>query len=150
MFCLFKNIFISDLEDLNDLNLTNFSFILNCSSKFNNCVRGPNGLNNSNYINLNLDTKNYHNLIFYEQIYNWLEKHYQHKIVILDQIGLANGMSLCIYMIMKSSNTPFEIIYDILSKITKLNNKLFYKFLQDSESNIIQNYSNLNSMDISD
>ena len=109
---------------------------------FNNCING------SNYINLNFDTQNFNNLTFYEQIYNWLEQHSQKKIIILDKTGLANGMSLCIYLIMKSSNTPFEIIYDNLSKITKLNNKLFYKFLQDSEKNIIKN--DLNSMDISD
>ena len=154
MFCLFENIFICDLEDLNDLNLINFSFILNCSSKFNNCVRETNSynetnwFNKSNYINLDIDTKNFNNLTFYEEIYNWLEQYSQKKIIILDQIGLVNGMSLCIYLIMKSSNTSFEIIYDNLSKITKLNNKLFYKFLQDSEKNIIKN--DLNSMDISD
>jgi hypothetical protein len=49
MFCLFDNIYICGIDDLETLNLANFSYILNCSIKLNNFI------NNLNYINLNLD-----------------------------------------------------------------------------------------------
>lgn len=132
MFCLFSNILICSLEDLNFLNISNFSYIINCSNKLNNYIVDP------NYINLNIDIINYSCVNLLNQVYNWLEQNIQNKIIILDETGLDNGMYLCIFILMKFLNKSFVDVYDELSKLTKINDKNNYISLEYYENYIIK------------
>ncbi len=133
MYCLFSNIYICGLNELNLLNLSNFTFIINCSKKFNTLIQSP------NFLNINEDTFNLKNFELLEQIYQWLEKNYQSRVIILDETGLDNAMLICIYIIMKSSNTSFHLVYDNLNKTIKLREKNHYKILLDCEKQILKN-----------
>jgi hypothetical protein len=132
MFCLFSNILICGIEDLNCLNISNFSYIINCSNKLNNCIVDP------NYINLNIETINYSCINLLNQVYNWLEQNIQNKIIILDETGLNNAMSVCIFILMKFLNKSFVDVYNELSTLTKINDKNNYISLEYYENYIIK------------
>ena len=132
MFCLFSNILICGLKDLEYLNISNFTYIINCSTKLNNCIVDP------NYINLNIETINYSCINLLNQVYNWLEQNIQNKIIILDETGLDNAMCICIFILMKFLNKSFEDVYNELVKLTKINNKNDYISLEHCENHIIK------------
>lgn len=134
MFCLFSNIFFCGYEEINLLNLSNFSYVLNCIEEYNNF------LSDSNYININLNSSNLDNVAIYEEIYKWLESNSNTRIIILDYTGYDYSMQICMYLIMKLYNRSFLSIYEELSKITTLAEKSYYKFLQINEMNIIKKH----------
>ncbi len=134
MFCIFSNIYICGINELNILNLSNFGYIINCCSKYNNLYNSP------NFINLNdenLLVKN--RLELYDTMYKWLETNFQSKIIILDETGLDNGMLICMYILMRAQNNQFNIVYENVNKIIKINEKSKYKFLFENEKEIIKN-----------
>jgi hypothetical protein len=134
MFCLFSNIYICSSTELNYLNLSNFNFVINCSKKLNALYTSP------NYINLNIDNFTKENLNILSDLYTWIETNFlSNKFIILDDTGLDNAMIVCLYMVMKSSNHGFNIVYDQANKFLKLNDKSVYKILLDNENNIIKN-----------
>ena len=139
MFCLFDNIYICGINELQTLNLTNFTYILNCSVSINNAT------NNSNYVNLNLD-KPINMLInninwTMDFIYNSCQNGY--KIILLDETGKDNSIFIGIIFLIKFYNLNFDTIYNSLSNYINIHPKEYYNPILSIEHFIIKN-SNVN------
>lgn len=134
MFCLFSNIFVCGIQDLNYLNLANFNYIINCENKFNTCITSP------NYINLNIDNFNQSNFNLMSDVYTWVENNFNNnKIILLDETGLGNAMILAIYLIMRSKNEQFNTVYTNIGKYISLPVQTYYNILLINENQIIKN-----------
>ena len=139
MFCLFDNIFICGITELQTLNLSNFNYIFNCSITLNNIIQ------NSNYINLNLDKPLnllIENIIWtLDIIYNSCVNN--HKIILLDETGKDNSIFIGIMFLMKFYNLNFDSIYNSLSNYINIHPKEYYHSILSIEYFIIKNiYAN--------
>ena len=138
MFCLFDNIYICGTNELETLNLANFSYILNCSLRLNNFIQ------NTNYINLNFDKPI--NLLI-ENIIQILDFIYNScvsncKIILLDETGKDNSIFIGIMFLMKLYNLNFDSIYNSLSKYLSIHPKEYYNSILSVEYFIIKNIYN--------
>lgn len=120
MFCIFNNIFICSVNELPLLNLNNFNFIINCSNKLSNLI------NNQNFLNLNIDQLSIEN---FNEVYNFILKNINQKIIILDETGKDISMILGMFIVMKYYNVNFDLVYDNIKIYTDLYNKEYYSFL---------------------
>ena len=138
MFCLFDNIYICGINEIQTLNLANFNYILNCSVTLNNVIQC------SNFINLNLDKPI--NLLI-ENIILILDFIYNscmcnHKIILLDETGKDNSIFIGIMFLMKMYNLNFDSIYNSLSNYICIHPKEHYHFILSIEYFIIKNVYN--------
>lgn len=141
MFCLMNNIYICSLHDLNMLNLSSVTYIINCDKKLNNYIT------NKNYLNLDVDSFNNNNYIKIKEAVEFIYKHHQSsKIIILDETGIDNAMRLCIFLLMKIYKMDYLSIYNILANLTKLNTLNNYYDLALVPYSINDPYININSM----
>lgn len=138
MFCLFDNIYICGINEIQTLNLQNFTYILNCSINLNNIIQS------SNFINLNLDKPIdllIENIIsILDFIYNSCACNY--KIILLDETGKDNSIFIGIMFLMKIYNLNFDSIYNSLSNYICIHPKEYYNFILSIEYFIIKNVYN--------
>ena len=125
MFCIFNNILICSINDLQLLNINNFNFIINCSLEYNKLFENP------NYINLNIKEFNIFNIDSLFNIINFIIKNINQKIILLDENGKNNAMVIGLYLFMKYYKINFSYAYDNIKTLTELNNKNYYFFLNN-------------------
>ena len=138
MFCLFDNIYICRINELQTLNLSNFFYILNCYTRLNNFIQS------SNYINLNLDKPInllIENIIWIlDFIYN--SRVNNHKIILLDETSKDNSIFIGIIFLMKLYNSNFDSVYSSLSNYLSIYSKEYYNSIKSIEYFIIKNIYN--------
>lgn len=134
MFCLFNNIYICGINEIHSLNLSNFNYILNCSSSLNNII------SNSNFINLNFDKPIgmlVNNIIWtLDFIYNSYIQ--GNKIILLDETGKDNSIFIGIMFLMKYYNANFDSIYNSISNYASIHSKEYYSSILSIEYFIIK------------
>lgn len=141
MFCLFDMIYVCGINELNNLNLNNFSSIINCSPQLSNSLSGK------NIINANLN-KPINFMISYiiqilDHIYNscCLGK----KIILVDENGIDNAMFITIMFLMKYYKKNFETIYSTIVLYKNIHPKEYYISINSIEYYLINNFSNSNN-----
>lgn len=139
MFCLFDNIYICGINEIQTLNLANFNYILNCSVQLNNVI------SSSNFINLNIN-KPINQMI---DIINWclnfiysccVEKF---KIILLDETGKDNSIFIAIMFLMKYYNLNFDTIYNSFANYICIYPKEYYNSILSIEYFLINFHNNL-------
>lgn len=141
MFCIFDMIYVCGINELNNLNLNNFSSIINCSSQLNN------SLLSQNVINANLN-KPINFMVSYiiqilDYIYNCCSL--GKKIIIVDENGIDNAMFITIMFLMKYYKKNFETIYSTITLLKNIHPKEYYSSINLIEYYLINNFSNSNN-----
>ena len=141
MFCLFDLIYVCSVNELENLNINNFSSIINCSLHLNN------SLNYQNVINANLNRPmNFmiSDIIqILEYIYNCCSLN--KKIIIVDENGIDNAMFITIMFLMKYYKKKFEEIYSTIILYKNVHPKEYYSSINLIEYDLINNFSNPNN-----
>lgn len=133
MFCLFDHIYFCGVNELNSLNLNNFNYILNCSTNLNNLIVSP------NFINLNLSQPIENLISNINQILNYILDCLNNnlKIILLDETGKDNSISIGIMFLMKLYKRNFNSIYDSFTNYTQIHPKEYYSSIINIEYYLI-------------
>jgi hypothetical protein len=141
MFCLFDRIYICSIEELENLNISNFSYIINCSIQLNNI------LTYQNVINTNFDKPIYfiiNNIIqLLEYIYNCYISGL--KIILVDETGIDNSMFITIMFLMKYHKKNYDTIYSTITFYKNIHPKEYYISISSIEYYLLHNISNITS-----
>lgn len=142
MFCLFDMIYVCGINELNNLNLNNFSSIINCSPQLNNSLTGQNVIN----ANLNQPINFMISIIIQilDFIYNCCSL--GKKIILVDENGIDNAMFITIMFLMKYYKKNFETIYSTIVLHKNIHPKEYYSSINLIEYYLINNFfSNTNN-----
>ncbi len=142
MFCLFDMIYVCGINELNNLNLNNFSSIINCSPQLNNSLSGQNVIN----ANLNQPINFMISIIIQilDYIYNCCSL--GKKIILVDENGIDNAMFITIMFLMKYYKKNFETIYSTIVLYKNIHPKEYYSSINSIEYYLINNFfSNSNN-----
>jgi hypothetical protein len=141
MFCLFDMIYICGINELENLNLNNFSSIINCSLQLNNSFTSQNVINANLNKPINFMISDIIQIL--EYIYNCCSL--GKKIIIVDENGIDNSMFIAIMFLMKYYKKKFEEIYSSIILYKNIHPKEYYNSINLIEYYLINNFSNLNN-----
>ena len=138
MYCLFDMIYTCSVQELENLNLSNFEYIINCSVNLNNVLMYSNIINANLNRPLNFMISDIIQLI--DNIYNCHISGI--KIILLDETGIDNSMFITIMFLMKYHNKNFESIYSLISFNKLIHPKEYYNSINLIEYYLLNNFSN--------
>jgi hypothetical protein len=142
MFVFLEEIYVCSIDDLNILNLSNFSYILNCSNELNNFIVNP------NFFNLGIERPSFMNLNIILQAYDFIKKAYESKkkIILLDKTGKDNAIFMLLVFMIKQYNINLETAYESLKNYIILRPLENYKTIINLEQHIINNNTGIKSI----
>jgi len=140
MFCLFDLIYVCSVNELENLNLNNFSSIINCSIHLNNSLHYQNVINANLNRPINFMISDIIQIL--EYIYNCCSLN--KKIIIVDENGIENAMFIAIMFLMKYYKKKFEEIYSTIILYKTIHAKEYYSSINLIEYYLINNFTNTN------
>ena len=136
MFCLFDLIYVCGVNEIENLNINNFSSIVNCSLHLNNSLPYQNVINANLNRPINFMISDIIQIL--EYIYNCCSLN--KKIIIVDKNGIDNAMFITIMFLMKYYKKKFEEIYTTIILYKNIHPKEYYYSINLIEYYLINNF----------
>lgn len=138
MFCLFDQIYTCGVQELGNLNLQNFTYIVNCSVQLNNI------LTHQNVINANLDKPLHYMINDIIQLLNSIYNCYVSglKIILVDETGIDNSMFVMMMFLIKYHKKNYDTIYSTISLYKNIHPKEYYISISSIEYYLANNIYN--------
>lgn len=133
MFCIFDTIYVCGINELENLNLTKFIHIINCSDKLNNAIVNNKVIN----ANLNKPINLMVNYILELLEFIYTNANSGNKIILVDESGVDNAMFIVIMFLMKLSNKNFETIYQTISASKNIHPKEYYNSINTIQYHLL-------------